>query len=400
MINRASVGAGGIRKIAVLLGMSESVCRDMIRGITRYARAHGPWSLHIIEADFEQVVPQMAIWGCSGIVAYIPQKRIDEAVIAAAAPTVAICLTDEQRHPTNPLSRLSDVCFDAADQMIGKLAAEHFQQRQICSFAYVGQDEVSWSERRERAFRAQVKALGFDTNVYHHPARQRVSDWQPSHAIFIDWLIGLPKPVGVLACNDARGRQLLESCRLAGLPVPEQVAVLGVDNDAVFCEMADPPLSSVALDSETAGYEAAELLDGLIRGRVRKSRRVFVRAMGIITRQSTDLVAVSDDDVAAALRFIHRKYGDSLSVDDVAEAVAMSRRGLETRFRKVLGRTILEEIHLVRIERAKRMLLETEHSVAQVAKLTGFGTTDYFTRFFRRQVGKSPSEFRGDRSTR
>ena len=152
----------------------------------------------------------------------------------------------------------------------------------------------------------------------------------------------------------------MESCRLAGLSVPEQVAVLGVDNDAVFCEMADPPLSSVALDSEAAGYEAAELLDGLIRGRVRKSRRVFVRAMGIITRQSTDLVAVSDTDVAAALRYIHREYGNSLSVADVAEAVAMSRRGLETRFRKVLGRTILEEIQSVRIEQAKRLLLETE----------------------------------------
>ena len=283
--NRAFTSSpNGIRKIAVLISMSSSVCREMLRGISRYARAHGPWSLHVVEGDFEQVAPQMAIWGCSGIVAYIPQKRIDEAVIDSAAPTVAICLTDEQRHPSNPLSRLSDVCFDAADQVVGKLAAEHFQQRQIRSFAYVGQDDVSWSERRERAFRAQVEALGFDTNVYHHPARQRESDWQPSQAILSDWLISLPKPVGVLACNDAWGRQVLESCRLAGLSVPDQVAVLGVDNDAVFCEMADPPLSSVALESEAAGYEAAELLDGLIRGSVRKSRRVFVRAMGIITR--------------------------------------------------------------------------------------------------------------------
>ena len=159
VINRASVGAGGIPKIAVLLGLSESVCRDMIRGISRYARAHGPWSLHVVEGDFEQVVPQMAIWGCRGIIAYIPQKRIDEAVIDAAAPTVAVCLTDEQRHPSNPLSRLSDVCFDAADQMIGKLAAEHFQQRQIHNFAYVGQEDVLWSERRERAFRAMSKLL-------------------------------------------------------------------------------------------------------------------------------------------------------------------------------------------------------------------------------------------------
>ena len=197
---------------------------------------------------------------------------------------------------------------------------------------------LCWSGRRglvrttRTCVSSEGKALGFETNVYHHPARQRESDWQPSQAILSDWLISLPKPVGVLACNDAWGRQVLESCRLAGLSVPDQVAVLGVDNDAVFCEMADPPLSSVALESEAAGYEAAELLDGLIRGSVRKSRRVFVRAMGIITRQSTDLVAVSDADVAAALRYIHHEYGNSLSVADVAEAVAMSRRGLETWF--------------------------------------------------------------------
>jgi LacI family transcriptional regulator len=398
--NRAfTSSANDIPKIAVLISMSSSVCREMLRGISRYARAHGPWSLHVVEGDYEQVAPQMAIWGCSGIVACIPQKRIDEAVIDSAAPTVAICLTDEQRHPTNPLSRLSDVCFDVADQVVGKLAAEHFQQRQIRSFAYVGQDEVSWSERRERAFRAHVKASGFATNVYRHPAQQRESNWQPSQAILIDWLISLRKPVGVLACNDAWGRQVLESCRLAGLRVPDQVAVLGVDNDAVFCEMADPPLSSVALDSEAAGYEAAELLDGIIRGRVRTSRRVFVQAMGVITRQSTDLVAVNDCDVAAALRFIYREYGNSLSVADVADAVAMSRRGLEKRFRKTLGRTILEEIQLVRIERAKRLLLETSHPVAKVAKLAGFGTTNYFVRFFRQRVGQSPSEFRGKRPT-
>ena len=363
----------------------------MLRGISRYARAHGPWSLHVVEGDFEQVAPQMAIWGCSGIVAYIPQKRIDEAVIDAAAPTVAICLTDEQRHPTNPLSRLSDVCFDAADQMVGKLAAEHFQQRQIRSFAYVGQDEVTWSERRERAFRAQVNAMGFDTKVYRHPAQQRDSDWQPSQAILIDWLISLPKPVGVLACNDAWGRQVLESCRLAGLRVPDQVAVLGVDNDAVFCEMADPPLSSVALDSEGAGYEAAELLDGIIRGRVRKSRRVFVKAMGIVTRGSTEVITVDDRDVEAALEFIHREPAQNVSVADVAKAVAMSRRALERRFRSVLGRTILEEIQRTRLERARKLLLETRYPISQVAELSGFGTTNWFIQFFQQRVGKSPS---------
>jgi LacI family transcriptional regulator len=236
--------------------------------------------------------------------------------------------------------------------------------------------------------------MGFDTKVYRHPAQQRESNWQSSQAIFIDWLISSPKPLGVLACNDAWGRQVLESCRLAGLRVPDQVAVLGVDNDAVFCEMAAPPLSSVALDSEGAGYEAAELLDGIIRGRIRKSRRVFVKAMGIVTRGSTEVITVDDRDVEAALEFIHREPAQNVSVADVAKAVAMSRRALERRFRSVLGRTILEEIQRTRLERARKLLLETRYPISRVAELSGFGTTNWFIQFFQQRVGKSPSRFR------
>jgi LacI family transcriptional regulator len=186
---------------------------------------------------------------------------------------------------------------------------------------------------------------------------------------------------------------------MVGLHVPEDIAVLGVDNDDVFCELADPPLSSVALNAETAGYRAAELLDGMMKGKIRRPRRNMVEAVGVVTRRSTEVVAVKDSDVATALQFIRREQGRGISVDRVAEEVAMSRRSLEKRFRETIGRTILEEIQLVRLERAKRLLLETTYPISKVAEISGFGSTGYFIQFFQKRIGKTPRRYRVELAT-
>jgi LacI family transcriptional regulator len=189
---------------------------------------------------------------------------------------------------------------------------------------------------------------------------------------------------------------VLEACRLADLRVPEDVAVLGVDNDEVFCTLSNPPLSSVILNAETAGFRAAELLDKMMRGEVTTPRRILVEAIGVVSRRSTEIVAVDDPDVSAALQLIHREQGCDISVDDVVEEVAVSRRNLEKRFRETLGRTILEEIQITRLERAKRLLVETTYPVSKVAAIAGFGSTGYFIQFFHSRVGKTPRKYRTD----
>jgi LacI family transcriptional regulator len=218
--------------------------------------------------------------------------------------------------------------------------------------------------------------------------------WEREQAILAKWISRLPTPIGVFACDDDRGREVLEACKLAQLNVPEEVAVVGVDNDEVFCELADPPLSSIALNAETAGYRAAALLDEMMQGRARKRQQIVVEATGVITRRSTDIVAVDDAGVAKALQFIRRLHGRNISVDRVSEEVAVSRRSLEKRFRRVVGRTILEEIQLTRLETAKRLLLETTHPISKVAEIAGFGSTGYFIQFFQKQVGKTPRRYR------
>ena len=247
---------------------------------------------------------------------------------------------------------------------------------------------------RERAFREQLAAAGFEPHVYAQPDRPRDRVWEREQTFLAEWIRTLPTPVGLFACNDDRGRQVLEACRLANLHVPEDVAVLGVDNDEVFCDLSDPPLSSVALNAETAGYRAAELLDGMMSGRIRKRQRILVEAIGVVTRRSTEVVAVSDPDVVAALQYIRREQGRGISVLSVANEVAVSRRSLEKRFRDAIGRTILEEIQLVRLERAKRMLLETTYPISRVAEMSGFGSTGYFIQFFQSRVGETPRKYR------
>jgi LacI family transcriptional regulator len=180
------------------------------------------------------------------------------------------------------------------------------------------------------------------------------------------------------------------------LRVPTDIAVVGVDNDEVFCELADPSLSSVALNAETAGFRAAELLDDMMHGRKRKPRRIVVEALGVVARRSTDIFAVEDEDITAALQFIQKTMGKDISVDDVVSHVNISRRNLERRFREALGCSILEEIHTTRVEQAKRLLRETSYPISQVAHQAGFKTTQYFIQFFQKRVGKTPRRFRLD----
>jgi LacI family transcriptional regulator len=383
-----------IPKVALLVETSRGFGRELLHGIARYARIHGPWSFHITPGDYDQVVPKMKQWGGTGIIARIPNDRVAKAIIEAGVPTIALGLTDEQQQPDSPLSGLSELSSDAAQ--VAKLAAEHLLERQFRHFAYVGLEDRAWSKRREQGFRRRLHEAGFEPHIYRQPAKVRDRVWEKEQEILADWIRSLPTPLGLFACNDDRGRQVLETCPLLGLHVPEDIAVLGVDNDEVFCELSDPPLSSVALNAETAGYRAAELLDGMMKGRIRRPRRIIVEAIGVVTRRSTEVIAVKDSDVATALQFIRREHGCGISVDRVAEEVAMSRRSLEKRFRDTIGRTILEEIQLVRLERAKRLLLETTYPISKVAEISGFGSTGYFIQFFQKRVGKTPRKYRVD----
>lgn len=379
-------------KVALLVETARGFGRELLRGVARYAQHHGPWSFYITPGDFEHALPAMKQWGGTGIIARIPNERVARAILQAKLPTIALGLTDDQKQPDSPLSHFTDLSSNADE--VAQLVSDHLLERRFSNFAYVGMEERGWSRRREHAFCSRMERAGYQVAVYHQPSRLVDRSWESERDILADWLRNQPRPLGLFACNDDRGRQVLEACRVGELRVPHDVAVIGVDNDEVFCDLADPPLSSVALNAETAGYRAAELLDRMMQGHDCSTRHVLVEALGVVTRNSTDVIAVHDEDVSAALHFIRQKRGFGISVDSVADAVAVSRRSLERSFRETIGRTILEEIQLARIERAKQLLLETKYPISKVAQLSGFGSTGYFVQFFHERVGRTPRKFR------
>jgi LacI family transcriptional regulator len=208
------------------------------------------------------------------------------------------------------------------------------------------------------------------------------------------WLVSLPKPVGVMACNDMLGFQVLDGGRSAGLKVPEDVAVIGVDDDTLLCGLCDSPLSSVIPNAEYLGYEAAALLDLLMEGGRAGFKERLVPPLGIATRLSTDVLAVEDTAFSFAKRFIHEHACHGITVEDVLQGVPLSRMSLERRFRKHLGRTPHAEIRAVQIARAKQLLTETEHPIHRIARLVGFDHPEYFNVLFKREVGLPPGRYR------
>lgn len=379
-------------KVALLIETARGYGRGLLRGIVRYARLHGPWSFYATPSDFEQALPKMRQWGGTGIIARVASPAMAKAILQSRLPTIALDLREDQLLLPNPLAKLSEIASDS--HHAAQMAADHLLERKFRHYAFVGAAGHVWSDRRQTSFCDRIAAAGFRPHIFSPPRRNRDRAWEREQTILAEWLKKLPKPLGLMACNDDRGREVLEACRLARIHVPEQIAVIGVDNDELWCELADPPLSSVALNAEQGGYRAAALLDKMMRDRLRTPQRLVVEPLHVVTRRSTDIVALDDVEVALALRFIHDIATSPIAINDIVRHVQLSRRALEMRFRKAVGRTIHAEIQRVRLERAKRLLLESDLPMPKVAAAAGFGTASYFGQVFREAVGMTPARYR------
>jgi LacI family transcriptional regulator len=373
--------------VALLLETSTEYGRGLLRGIVRYSRLHGPWLLYVAPGHLEQVLPKSKSWNGTGIIARVHSPDMAQLIRSTGLPFVASSL-DEFR-PPRPGDKFGEIRTNSA--AIAQMSAAHLVDRGLRHFAYCGFHGCAWSGRREEAFSHYLGARGFECQAHrieswnwmHWP--NWIEDWEHEQRILLDWLKSLSKPVGLMACNDICGRAVLQACA---------VAVVGVDNDELMCELSSPPLSSIALDVEKAGYEAARLLDSLMSGHMAEERIVQVEPIYVVTRQSSKILAPDDPRVAAALHFIEDRAAQPIEVQHVVEHVGVSRRTIERRFWRALGRSIGSEITHCRLERAKRLLLETGLPLYRVANAAGFGTTKTFNRVFRHATGVSPGRFR------
>ncbi|MEK6237646.1 MAG: XylR family transcriptional regulator, partial [Planctomycetales bacterium] len=291
-------------RVALLIESSRGYGRRLLRGVARYARNHGPWSLVWQDRGLEPTVPDwLRGWQGDGIIARVESRDIERATNATGVPVVDV----RGRFDLNtPL-------VETDDQLVAQAAAEHLIERGFTQFAYCGFAGVNYSERRLQFFPACLQERGFDCIAYEAAASTKKKDQRirEQHGIqfereLADWVKSLPRPIGVMACNDLRGQQLLNACREVDVAVPDDVAVIGVDNDRVICELSDPPLSSVEPDADRIGYEAAALLDRMMQGESPSQKKTFIAPSKIATRQSSDVLAIDDELVSQAVRYIRQ----------------------------------------------------------------------------------------------
>jgi LacI family transcriptional regulator len=291
-------------------------------------------------------------------------------------------------------------------EVIGQMAAEHLLSCGFKQFAYCGLcldagQDVSWSQLRRQSFSRRIQEAGFSCFDFSLANTSESSSWPRERRAMSRWLESLPKPLGLMACNDDRARQVVEACKVAGVSVPGELGIVGVDNDEVVCGLSDPPLSSVAVNFERAGYEAADTLNCLMSGKAPDSSRIAVRATHVVVRRSTDVIAVEDVIVAKALRFIRANLkGEQLTVGEVARIAGASRRVLEKRFRHELGYSVLNEIRRVRTNKIAQLLVETQMPVCEIAEALGFADIQHFARYFRSAKKISPLAYRKTRGGR
>ncbi len=375
------------RSIALLVETSNAYSRGLLEGILDFAQQHGNWSIVLPEQERGATPPGwLSDWSGEGIIARIETNSMACAIEKVSVPVVD--LSAARYLPGIPWA-------DTEDEAIAKLAVEHFSERGFQHFAYCGDPGFEWSNARCRQFTHFAQAV--DRKVHIH---QSIHRYDPEFTIdkekqrLAQWLTQRPRPVAIMACYDFKAQQLLDVCRELQISVPEQVAVLGVDNDRLLCEFASPPLSSIIPDTRRTGFEAAALLERMITGEAVGTQCLVTRPLGIHTRQSTDILAIDDQDIATAMKYIREHANHNIRIADVLRHVPLSRRIFEARFQKAVGRTPHQEIQRIRINRVKQLLTQPELSVGQIARLSGYEHAEYMAAAFRRETGLSPSTYR------
>jgi len=376
-----------IPHVALIIETSMAYGRGLLSGISKYVTSHGYWSIYVDQRSLNDPPPLwLDDWNGHGVIMRAQTKRLARVVADLKAPAV------DTLHQFAGL----DVPLVIPDhKAVAQLAAEHLLERHFRHFAFVVVERALWSKLRRDALVDVLRKAGFPCHVYSPLSRRRfLESWEGGQQDLAEWLGDLPKPVGVVAAHDLRALCVLDACRRRGLAVPEQVAVVGVDNDEPLCNLGDPPLSSVRIDHQLIGYRAAELLDRMMRGKKAPQKPIVIKPCGVVTRRSTEVVAIEDQLIAKAVRYIHQHACEGVDVADVARHCGVSRRTMERSFMQFLGMSPHEQLVRAKVARAKRLLAETDYPLDAVAAKSGLSHAAYLNVLFRREVGQTPGEYR------
>ena len=365
-------------KIAIMLEFAGSYGRGVLQGVMQYANLRADWEF--LMPPMYSLTSQRKDWhAADGIVAMVHAPATVEGFRRAKIPVVNAARTMSAQR----MLELGVPCALPDDAAVGRLAFDYFWERQFRSFGFCGHPTASWSLLRGKAFAQRCKA-----------EKAFFSETADANDVSRDWVLSLPRPCAVLAANDRYAWHTIDICRENDIAVPEEIAVLGVDNDMLLTQMVRPTLSSIDLGAERMGFEAAKMLERIMAGKKVAKELIEIAPNGVITRHSTDVLNIEDPAVAEAARFIREHASEPIGVDDVLEEVAMSRRNLERRFKKAMHHSLLDDIRRVRLDRAARLLRDTNLSIEHVATQSGFNSHVRFTTVFRDHMNETPSAYR------
>lgn len=376
----------GLVRIGLVFGYGLGFYRDILHGVKAFAADQPHWVFTPIAPDC-RALESPRVKKQHGFIAHVFTKTVAESLRRLRRPVVNV---------SGVLPELAFPRVVVDHDAVGRMAARHLLERGMRQFAFVGFPHHAFSRGREAGFVGELERAGHRVAVFHD-RMQRLGDptgqWRWNESL-LTWLQSLPKPLGLFASNDSQGVQLSEYCRHRGFKVPDEVAIVGVDDDDLLCDLARPSLSSVALPGERIGLEAAKMLEQILMGKRLPERRLVLPPVRVVVRASSDIQALPDADVATAVRYIRDHAGEPIDVRDLLAAVPVSRRSLERRFRRHLQRGIWEEIRRAHLERAKMLLVDTELPMSVVARRSGFTDSRHLSIVFRQATGGTPTEFR------
>ncbi len=378
-------------RVILLTDFSEEYARRLLKGIIHYSQEHTPWGICKMPLSYRDMR------GTKGVLEWAIKWKAD-AIIGQFHASEDVGMF--RRHGILAIaqdftSRFDDIPNITGDHYLaGQIGARYLISKGFRNFAYYGFDDIIWSQERCDGFKGELRANGLAGNYFEYNNRGIKEIWYYESDSLIKWLKALPAPIGIMACDDNQGQHLAEMCKIYGLQVPQQIALLGVDNDETICTLTSPPLSSIDQAIEKAGYQTAEMIDRFIADPDVSLANICVQPTYVVTRQSTDIYATDDRHIATVLEYIHRNISDRLNVTEISKIVPMSKRLLETRFKQVTNNSIYNYIFNLRMQKFAQGLIETDNTIIEVAMELGLSDHKNIARQFKRIKGCTPSEYR------
>lgn len=378
-----------MKRILILIDYSSEFSRRLLRGLIQYSKDHGPWLFYRLPTYYKTMYGKEGIveWAKSWKADAILAKWDHEGTNLLSTLNIPVVLQNfKSRSPY--FSNLTGDYYGT-----GEMAAKFFIKRRFRNFAFYGNKDVIWSQERAEGFRSEVEKVG--GNYYYFESEDLGGkEWSSKHIEMDEWLLSLPKPVGLFACDDDFALRISQICRINSIKIPEEISLLGVDNDDLICNLSDPPISSIVTDVEKGGYETGRLIDRMLKEEINEPFDIIVKPARIELRKSTEKYDISNDYISEVVNYIEDNFTKEINIESLTELVPLSRRNLEVKFKEEMGTTIYQFILNCRIDNFADLLISSERTLYDMALESGFNDCKNISRIFKKHKGYTPVEYK------